>query len=97
MSSVSLSAPARRDIDDIIDYIATDSPRAAERVRVQLQATCELLAATPQAGRRRDELGSGIRSFPVGSYVIFYRPIDGGVEIIRVLHGRRDINAIDWE
>jgi toxin ParE1/3/4 len=30
----------------------------------------------------------------VGDYLIIYRPIEGGIEIVRVLHGRRDINAL---
>jgi len=45
-------------------------------------------------GRLRDELADGLRSFPVGRYVIFYRPIPKGIEIVRVLHGARDLDAI---
>jgi toxin ParE1/3/4 len=52
------------------------------------------LAGHPNLGRSRDELEEGIRSFPVGKYVIFYRVIPAGVEIVRVLHGSRDLNAI---
>jgi len=36
-------------------------------------------------------LAARLRSFPVGSYVIFYRPMENGVEIVRVLHGARDL------
>ncbi len=42
----------------------------------------------------RPELGEGIRSFPSGNYVIFYRTVEGGIEIMRVLHGARDIEKI---
>lgn len=52
------------------------------------------MAAQPNMGRGRDELTEGLRSLPVGRYVIFYRHIPGGVEIIRVLHGSRDLDAI---
>ena len=52
------------------------------------------LASHPNLGRSRDELAEGLRSFPVGRYVIFYRAIPEGVEIVRVLHGSRDLNAI---
>jgi len=45
-------------------------------------------------GRARDELEVGLRSFPVGRYAIFYLPIPDGVEIVRVLHGARDLDAI---
>jgi toxin ParE1/3/4 len=44
----------------------------------------------PQLGRRREELSPRLRSFPVGRYVIFYRPLENGIEIARVLHGARD-------
>ncbi len=44
-------------------------------------------------GRNRDELYPGLQSFPVGKYLIFYMPISGGIEIIRVLHGMMDIDA----
>ena len=42
-------------------------------------------------GRKRDELLPNLRSFPVGSYLIFYHPINQGIEVVRVLHGSRDI------
>ena len=52
------------------------------------------LASTPGMGRTRDEIAEGLRSFPVGRYVIFYRTIPEGVEIVRVLHGSRDVDAL---
>ncbi len=45
-------------------------------------------------GRPRDELAEGLRSFSVGRYVMFYRAIPEGVEIVRVLHGARDLGPI---
>jgi toxin ParE1/3/4 len=54
----------------------------------------QALAGHPNPGRSRDELEEGLRSFPVGKYVIFYRAIPEGVEIVRVLHGSRDLTAI---
>jgi toxin ParE1/3/4 len=45
-------------------------------------------------GRVRDELVPSLRSFPVGKYVIFYRPIENGIEIARILHGARDLPSI---
>jgi len=44
--------------------------------------------------RCRDELAPGLRSLPVGNYVVFYRGREGGIEVIRVLHGARDIDAL---
>ena len=45
-------------------------------------------------GRRREELAPGLRSFPVGRYLIFYVPLTNGVDIVRVLHGSRDLVAL---
>ena len=44
-------------------------------------------------GRARVELGADLRSFPFGRYVIFYAPIDDGIDVVRVLHSARDIDA----
>lgn len=49
----------------------------------------------PLAGRERRELRAGLRSFPVGNYVIFYLPLPDGVEINRVMHGRQDVDPDD--
>jgi len=43
-------------------------------------------------GRAREELAGGMRSFPFGRYVIFYAPVDGGIDVVRVLHSARDID-----
>lgn len=54
----------------------------------------EILAARPGVGKMRNGLLPGLRSHIVGRYVIFYRAIPGGIEILRVLHGARDIEAV---
>jgi toxin ParE1/3/4 len=51
-------------------------------------------ANQPGIGRPRDDLKPGLRSFVVKSYVVFCRVVDGTVEVVRVLHGSRDIEAI---
>ena len=55
----------------------------------------DMLAQNPLAGRARSDLASKLRSFPVGSYVIFYVPASDGIEVVRVMNGRRDIDADD--
>ena len=51
-----------------------------------------LWATQPQMGRPRDELSTGLRSLPHGRYVVFYVPLADGIEVVRVLHGSRDID-----
>ena len=81
------------DIAEIWDHIADDSLRAADRWIDQLDVQFALLATQPLMGRPRDELARGLRSYPFGRYVIFYEPIEGGIDVIRLLHSARDVDA----
>jgi toxin ParE1/3/4 len=85
------------DLDAIWDFIAADSARAADKQIARIGEVFEMLLENPLAGRERRELRTDLRSFPVGSYVIFYIPAPDGVEIIRVMHGRQDIDADDMQ
>jgi toxin ParE1/3/4 len=88
-----LSPLAQHDIEDIAFYIALDNYGAAQRLVGRLFETFTLLADQPEIGRKRDDLGN-VRSFVVKPYVVFYRHTEGGVEIVRILHGARDIISI---
>lgn len=72
-------------------FIARDSTGAADRLNDELLEVFTLLAEFPQAGRERPELGSGMRSRPVQSYVVFYRETPTQLQIVRVVHGARDV------
>ena len=52
------------------------------------------LATQPLMGRARDELAEGLRSMPMGRHVVFYVPLSDGIDIVRVLHSARDIDAL---
>jgi toxin ParE1/3/4 len=96
MPRLVLAPEARQDLRDIRDYIAKDNPDAARRVVTRLRGLARILAGAPALGRARPELGAGVRSFPADRYVLFYRPVRGaaGIQIVRVLHGARDVDAI---
>jgi toxin ParE1/3/4 len=85
---------AKSDLVEIWDYIADDSEVRADAFVEAIDQKLSASARRPNMGRLRDELANGLRSFPVGRYVIFYRPISEGIEIVRVLHGARDLGAI---
>jgi toxin ParE1/3/4 len=53
-----------------------------------------LIATQPMMGRAREELVPGLRSFPFRRYVIFYMPTGDGIDVVGVLHGARDIDAV---
>ena len=94
MAEAHFSPLADADLFEIWDFLATDSLAAADRFVEELSQRANLLAATPLIGRARPELGSQIRSFPVGNYAIYYRPTEGGIEVARVLSSFRDLEAI---
>jgi toxin ParE1/3/4 len=89
------SPQAEVDLNSIWDYIAADNVKAADALLVRIEELFDMLAQTPLAGRARNELAMKLRSFPVGNYVIFYIPIPDGIEVVRVMHGRQDIDADD--
>jgi toxin ParE1/3/4 len=84
---------ARRDLRQIWLACAQASGiTIADKLIVRIEDTlAKTLGAFPQSGRLRPELGAGVRSFPVLPYVAFYRVAASRVELLRVIHGHRDI------
>jgi len=89
------SPQAEADIALIWQFIADHSVKAADALLDRIDGTFDMLAQTPLAGRARNDLALRLRSFPIGSYVIFYVPVSDGIEVVRVMHGRQDIDADD--
>jgi toxin ParE1/3/4 len=101
MSRVIRRPRARADIQEQAFRIADDNPDAARRFLGEVERSLELLAGMPGMGAARPRLSPalrGLRMFPVSSvfdnHLLFYRPIRDGIELVRVLHGARDIEAI---
>jgi toxin ParE1/3/4 len=94
VSGYDVSPEARLDLLEIGDYVGAENPSAAVRLLDSFRSTFELLADRPGAGRLRPEFRRGLRSFPIGSYLVFYREVGSGVEIVRVVHGRRDLRRV---
>jgi plasmid stabilization system protein ParE len=95
MSRFVLTPAARADLTEIFDYIAQDSPDAAHRVLEELRAAMKKLARMPDMGHfRRDLASEPLRFWPVYSYLIIYRPEARPIQVVRVLHGARDVRRI---
>jgi toxin ParE1/3/4 len=94
MTRVVHSPAAEDDLLEIWVGLAANNVSAAERLANDLRAATQLLATQPLIGKARREFGAEIRSFPVRDYVIVYRPILGGVELVRVVHGARDLERV---
>lgn len=94
--AVRYSAAAERDLLSIHAYIAQHNPAAATRTLLRIDEKCRLLAERPGLGTARDDIRSGMRIWVVGVYLLLYRIDASGIQIVRVVHGRRDLKrAVD--
>jgi toxin ParE1/3/4 len=92
-----VAARAAADLDEIWYYVANESGNIeiADRLIDSITNRFLLLSIHPHLGRsREDDFGVGLRSFPVGEYVIVYCVEKKDVLILRVAHGNRDIEAL---
>lgn len=94
MPRILIRPEAESDLDEIWWYIAQDHPNNADQFLDRIQDRFMALPDFPHLGTSRDELKSGLRSQPVGNYLIFYFPLADGIEIVRILHGSRDIGNL---
>jgi len=94
MVQVYFTRAAREDLIAIWTHIADDNPQAADRVLDRLEESANRLADNPQMGPARDDIRPGLRYLVSGSYLLLYRITDGGIEIVRAVHGRRDLNGL---
>ena len=84
-----LRPEAETDIEAIALHIASDNPAAARRWVDDIHDRCRRLGETPGMGVARPEIRADLRVFPVGDYLLLYRRIPEGAEIVRVVHGAR--------
>ena len=94
MTRVVKRSTAADDMLDIWLYIAPENIAAADQSIDRIDGACARLALAPSIGSMRDDLMPGLRSLALGRYILFYRPLNDGIELVRVLHGARDIAAI---
>ena len=85
---------AKRDLIDIYRKIAKNAPMRAAPYLRKIDDTLQTLSDRPQIGSARLPSFPDVRVFPVGRYLVIYRPLpsEDGIELIRVYHGARD-----WE
>ena len=89
-----ITPEAEEDFDDILSYIAQDDFDVSILFYDRLKSVFATLVANPRAGRERTDISEGLRSFPVGNYLIFYRVWAREVAITRVIHGARDLDEL---
>jgi toxin ParE1/3/4 len=82
---------AGQDLKEIWHHIAAENREAATRFLLRIEKRIAGLAEFPAMGSPRDDIASGVRALVVGKYLVIYRLMPEGVEIIRVVHGSRDL------
>ena len=91
MPQFKLLRAAEDDLLGIWLYIAEDDQLAATRVLRSINDKCQLLAENSKLGPARPDIAPDMRYFAVGSYLILYRELQTGIEVVRVLHGARNL------
>lgn len=96
MKGYRLTEAADADLEELWQHVALDrSPAAADRLEDQLHAAMHRLAELPGIGHIRSDLADeALRFFPVHKFLIVYRTADDRLQVIRVLHGARDVRSI---
>jgi toxin ParE1/3/4 len=94
MTKVIYAPQAEAELVEIGAYIALDSERNAEAFVTKLREKAMRIALNPRIYRMREDLAPGLRSAAFGNYLIVFRIIDGAIEVVRVLHGARDLPSL---
>ena len=94
MAVVEWKEQAEEDLIDIWNYIAQDNPQAADDLLDEIEAKASALASNPYLGAARPDIAPELRYSLVGRYLILYRAITDGVEVVRVVHGARKLSDL---
>ncbi len=89
-----ISLPASRDLQAIADYFAEVNVAVGERFLDEFDRRCQQIVSFPNSGRSYSELRANLRGLPLEGYIILYQVITDRVEIVRVVHGKRDLRSL---
>ena len=98
MSAYRFTPPAIDDLFEILAFVARDNLQAADRIEQSVYQACEIIATSPLAGSVRGDLTALPVRFwlvqPYTNYLIVYDPKTSPIQIIRILHGARNLPSI---
>lgn len=95
MSDFVLTQAAKGDLLKILEYLEGDNPSAVLKVVDALDDAMQLLSDNPGIGHFRSDLTPpDVRFWSVFRYLVIYRPDTKPLEIVRVLHGKRDVRRL---
>lgn len=86
-----ITKQAEQDLDEIYAYWARRaSPETADRLIDKIVDRFWLLGEYPDAGRPSEDIAAGVKCFPAGKYLIYYRALRRRTDILHIFHGGRD-------
>ncbi|OYD98927.1 plasmid stabilization protein [Nostoc sp. 'Peltigera membranacea cyanobiont' 213] len=94
MSRYVINILASRDINEIADYFAETNVEAGERFFSEFNRKCQQLVAFPNSGKSYGKIRPDLRGISLQGYIIFYRVLDDGIEILRIVSGRRNFPSL---
>ena len=94
MTRIVRAPRAAEDLIELWTYIAVDDPAAADRMLDLVEEKLGMLAANPALGPARPDIAREVRLFPVRRYVILYRVLLDGIEVVCVVHGMRRLGGL---
>ena len=94
MPQYTISPTAIRDLEDIIDYFTERNVEAGDLLLNEFTKKCRYITQFPLIGRSYSQIYNYLRGIPMQNYIIFYRVIDEDIEIMRVIRGDRNLEAI---
>ncbi len=97
MSWVRFTRRAREDLLDIWLYVAPrNSEAVADQIYDRIEERCQVLREHPQLGPVRPEIADDARALVIERWLVLYRLIDGGAQVVRIIDGSRDVTQIEW-
>ncbi|MEH1883303.1 MULTISPECIES: type II toxin-antitoxin system RelE/ParE family toxin [unclassified Nostoc] len=94
MSRYIINILASRDINEIADYFAETSLDAGERFFSEFNRKCQQIVAFPNSGKSYAKIRPDLRGVSLQGYIVFYKVLDDGIEILRVVSGRRNFPSL---
>ncbi|MEG4445675.1 type II toxin-antitoxin system RelE/ParE family toxin [Microcoleus sp. AT9_B5] len=94
MNRYIIAPSASRDLNEIIDYFANLNVEKGERLIAAFEKKCQNLINFPMIGRIYEEIRADLRGVPLDGYIILYQLTDNTLEILRVVHGSRNLKDL---
>jgi toxin ParE1/3/4 len=94
MSRFSIAPSASRDLDRIAEYFLDRNLDAGEKLFQEFNKKCLKLVNFPNMGQNYHHIRPHLRGLPLDGYIILYQVINRAVEILRVVNGRQDLEAL---